>query len=140
MKLSKLKKQIDELKMSRILLSFNRCVDCGKCCFDCEYLDRDYGCTNNTFRLSTRCASFPILLGIPSLMGHRDNKPSDRIIDKEAKDKIWFIYDYPECVLQQDEILFNNLRWILDDINSEQKITFFHVQIEERELSLENQK
>ena len=126
--------------MSKILLSFNRCGECGKCCFDCEYLDREHGCTNHTFRLSTRCASFPILLGSPSLMGHRDDKPSDRLSNNDTKEKVWFIYAYPECVLQQDEILFNNLRWILDDINSGHNISFFHVQFEERELSLENKK
>lgn len=121
--------------MSRLFLSYNRCSGCGKCCFDCEYLDREHGCINHTFRLSTRCASFPILFGSPSLMGHRDNKPSNRISNKEAK--VWFIYAYPECVLQQDEILFNSLRWILDDINSGQNISFFHVQFDESELSLE---
>ncbi len=124
--------------MSRILLSYNHCGDCGKCCFDCEYLDREHGCTNHTFRLSTRCASFPILFGSPSKMGHRDNKPSDRFTNNETK--VWFIYNYPECVLQQDEILFNNLRWILDDINSGQNISFFHVQFEGSELSIENKK
>lgn len=123
--------------MSRLLLSYNRCGACGKCCFDCEYLDRKHGCTNQEFRLSTRCASFPLLFGSPSLMGHADNKPSDRVSNKEIKDKVWFIYVYPECVLQQDEILFNNLRWILDDINYDQKISFFHVQVEDSELSLE---
>lgn len=71
-------------------------------------------------------------------MGHRDNKPSNRISNKETK--VWFIYAYPECVLQQDEILFNSLRWILDDINSGQNISFFHVQFEGSELSLEKKK
>ena len=123
--------------MSRIFLAYSRCRECGKCCFHCEYLDQETGCTNHNFRLSSRCASFPLIQGNPTKMGYQYNTLSDNCYDEGIDKNIWFIFEYHECLLQQDEILLNNLRWILDDINDGLELTFYHAQIGDREISLE---
>ena len=125
--------------MKKLAISYILCKDCGNCCFDCEYLDTEIGCTNHEFRLSTKCAYFPLIYGMPLKMGYRDDSPIETNSFDSSNKNTWFIYEYPECLIQQNEILMNNLRWVLADINCGKKISFFTVQFEEQHLTLECQ-
>ncbi|MHA2357721.1 MAG: hypothetical protein ACXABK_03000 [Candidatus Heimdallarchaeaceae archaeon] len=58
--------------MSNLVLSCSLCKDCGHCCYSCEFLDYSIGCTNDEYRLSSRCAAFPLLFGVPEKMGHKN--------------------------------------------------------------------
>ncbi|MHA1398444.1 MAG: hypothetical protein ACTSSF_12195, partial [Candidatus Heimdallarchaeaceae archaeon] len=53
-----------------------------------------------------------------------------------TKNNSWFIFPLEECILLQDEIIFNNLRWLLSDVNESRKITWFFLQMNERKLEL----
>lgn len=121
--------------MSQLLLSSSLCKECGVCCFSCEYLDI-HGCTNNEFRLESRCASFPLLFGNPDQMGHNNfsGKLNESIVSSRGKE--WFIFDFCDCLLQQNELIFNSLRWIIEDINNGRDISWYFMKYDENELSI----
>ena len=121
--------------MSKLLLSSSLCKACGVCCFSCEYLDIN-GCTNNEFRLQSRCASFPLLFGNPDKMGHTNISGKLNKSTIYSKSKEWFIFDLSDCLLQQNEMIFNTLRWIIEDINNGKDISWFFMKYEQNELSL----
>jgi len=131
MKLLKLSKKKKKDNCDFLLLTFNLCKTCGKCCFDCEFLDYKTGCKNEDFRLHSRCASFPLLFGNVEKLGY----PTLHTITN-TKNNSWFIFPLEECILLQDEIIFNNLRWLLSDVNESRKITWFFLQMNERKLEL----
>ncbi|MCG3216495.1 MAG: hypothetical protein KAS63_07220 [Candidatus Heimdallarchaeota archaeon] len=121
--------------MSKLQLSSSLCENCGFCCFSCEYLDND-GCSNHEYRSKSRCASFPLLFGQPTLMGHNDF--TGKILEpcRFERNKIWFLFKLDKCLIQQNEILFNSLRWIIEDINNEREINWFFVKYNDKELSI----
>ncbi len=122
-------------QFSQIHLYFSLCKDCGACCFECGFLDKDSGCSNDDFRVRSRCSSFPIVYGDPESMGHKDlwgNILSSEITDKNK----WFIIEFDKCLLLQNEVFFHNLRWILEKINNGEKITGFVVSSEDATLAI----
>ncbi len=121
--------------MPQLLLSSSLCKDCGVCCFSCEYLDTQ-GCTNNEYRLQSRCASFPLLFGNPDQMGHENlsGKLNENMIS--SSNKGWFVFDLSDCILQQNEMMFNTLRWIIEDINNGKDISWYFMKYGENEISI----
>ena len=126
-------KKNDVATMTQLQLTFSLCKDCGACCFNCDYLDSQSGCTDDSYRLNTRCVSFPVLYGKPNLLGHK-NVYGQILNNKEIEQKIWFLMDFEKCIIQQKELLFNNLRWILEDINNGRNIESFSVSFEDISL------
>ena len=121
--------------MSQLLLSSSLCKDCGICCYSCEYLDSQ-GCTNNEYRLQSRCASFPLLFGVPEKMGYSNSSGKLNGGTFSTNKKEWFIFDLSECLLQQNELLFNTLRWIIEDINNGKDICWYFMKYDENEISI----
>jgi len=121
--------------MSNLLLIFSKCKDCGACCFSCDNLDETIGCVNNTFRLNSRCSSFPVIYGDQIKMGYETNFHDILNLEKEENNK-WFILNFDECILLQNEFFFHNLRWMLEDINSGREIQSFSVSFGEDQLAV----
>ena len=121
--------------MSQLLLSSSLCKECGICCYSCEYLDTQ-GCTNNEYRLQSRCASFPLLFGFPEKMGHANFSGKLNEGKKSIGKKEWFIFDLSDCLLQQNELLFNTLRWIIEDINNGKDISWYFMRYDENEITI----
>ncbi len=121
--------------MSNLLLVFSECKDCGACCFSCDHLDEETGCVDDSCRLSSRCASFPVIYGNPKKMGYRT---SFNLLSNEGElsgDR-WFIIDFDKCILLQNELILHNLKWMLEDINSEKEVVSFFVSFGETSLSI----
>ena len=114
--------------MSSLNLLCTLCKDCGVCCFSCEFLDPKKGCTNEEYRINSRCSSFPIIFGIPQNMGY-DDLSSLSLEPKNKDQKKWFFYPLDQCLILQNELLFNALRWVLADTNSEKVTDWFFLQI-----------
>ena len=123
------------LKMSNLLLVYSKCKECGACCFSCGFLDKDSGCVDDSFRLSSRCASFPVIYGNPKEMGYKTYFSVFRTENREEQ-KNWFIVDFEDCIILQDELLLNSLRWMIHDINSGNKLASFMVSFGDNHLSV----
>ena len=121
--------------MTNFLLVFSQCKDCGACCFTCDHLDEEKGCVDDSFRLSSRCASFPVIYGNPVKMGYKTYFGGFTLVENSNED-IWFIIDFEDCILLQNELIFHSLRWIIDDINSGRKIRSYTLSFEETSLSI----
>ena len=130
MKNLKRNNKIEVNPMSLLQLTFSLCKECGACCFNCGNLDLQSGCTDDSHRLNTRCASFPVIYGNPKLMGHKNIYGKLSVQDHIEKE-IWFLLNFKDCLLLQKELIFNNLRWILDDLNNGSKIDSFTVGFED---------
>lgn len=120
--------------MNNLFLYYSHCKECGKCCFNCEFLDPKIGCINDEYRLNTRCASFPLIQGDPKQMGHKNLYDFQKEEKSKEMQKQWFIYHLENCLILQNEIIFNNLRWIVEDINRNQKLNFFFMSYGEENL------
>ena len=120
--------------MKNLLLYYSHCKECGKCCFDCKFLDLKKGCTNDEYRLNTRCASFPLIHGNPNQMGYSNMYDIQRKEKLEKEKKHWFFFDLENCLILQNEIIFNNLRWVIEDINHNRNLRFFTMSFGEENL------
>ncbi len=120
--------------MKNLFLYYSHCKECGKCCFDCEFLDPKTGCTNDEYRLKSRCASFPLIQGNPKTMGHKNIYDIQNQEIPEEFQKQWFFYDLENCLILQNEIVFNSLRWVIEDINRSKKLRFFVMSYGEENL------
>jgi hypothetical protein len=56
--------------------------------------------------------------------------------DEDSKGDIWFIIDFEECTLLQNELFFHSLRWIIDDLNNERDVRSFTLSIGDTSLSV----
>lgn len=121
--------------MANLLLVFSQCKDCGACCFSCNHLNEETGCVDDSFRLSSRCASFPVIFGNPKKMGYSTFYSSFSNLNESNEDR-WFIVDFDKCILLQNELFFHNLRWMIEDINSGRKIESFSVSFGEDLLAV----
>ena len=121
--------------MTKLHLTSSLCKECGICCYTCEYLDSDTGCTNHDYRLNSRCTSFPLLYGNPEKMGHM-NFWNDFDYQPETEEGKWFIFNHEFCLIQQQDVLFNNLRWFVEEINKGNAISFYAVKYENVELTI----
>jgi len=121
--------------MSNLLLVFSQCKDCGACCFSCNHLDEETGCVDEGFRLSSRCASFPVIYGNPKKMGYKTSFSYFSNTHELNEDR-WFIIDFEECILLQNELIFHNLKWMIDDINSGREMQSFSVSFGENLLAV----
>lgn len=121
--------------MEKLHLTSSLCKDCGICCYNCEY-HSDVGCTNEEYRLDSRCTSFPLLYGDPEKMGHTNFW--NEFNESSAKDEksIWFIFNHEYCLIQQQDVLFNNLRWFIEEINKGNDISFYTIKYEDIELTI----
>jgi hypothetical protein len=55
----------------------------------------------------------------------------------ESKDvSRWFIFNHEHCLIQQQDVLFNNLRWFIEEVNSGNDISFYAVKYEDIELTI----
>ncbi len=122
-------------KMPNLLLIFSECKDCGACCFNCGFLDEKTGCVDDSFRLSSRCASFPVIYGNPKKMGHKAIFGNLSNIAETDRDR-WFIIDFEDCTLLHNELILNNLRWFLDDFDNGTNIQSFTVSFGETSLAV----
>jgi len=120
--------------MKNLFLSYSHCKECGKCCFNCEFLDFKIGCINDEYRMKTRCASFPLIQGNPKKMGHKNLYGILQGELPKKDQKQWFIYHLEDCLILQNEIIFNNLRWIIEDINHNVQLRFFFISYGEENL------
>jgi len=121
--------------MSRLLLTCSKCKECGACCFNCGFLDSKKGCIDDSFRLSSRCASFPVIFGNPKKMGYKTYFKSFGN-DLKEDEQCWFIIDFEECFILQDELLLHDLRWMIEDINSGRGAVSFFVSFGDNQLSV----
>jgi hypothetical protein len=53
--------------------------------------------------------------------------------DDNAK---WFIFNHEFCLIQQQDVLFNNLRWFVEEINKGNETSFYAVKYEDVELTI----
>ncbi len=113
-------------QISQIHLYFSLCKDCGECCFECGFLDKYTGCSNEDFRVRSRCSSFPIVYGNPESMGHKDLWGNISSTRTDCNNK-WFLIEFEKCLLLQDEVFFHHLRWIIEEINNGKDISGFVV-------------
>lgn len=121
--------------MSSLLLVYSHCKDCGACCFNCDHLNKETGCSDDSFRLSSRCASFPVIYGDPNRMGYTLN--FDNLLDLDEKSgERWFIIDLYECLLLQHELIFHSLRWMIEEINLRHDIRSIFVSFGEYQLQI----
>ncbi len=123
----------------RLILESSICSEGGECCFDCSYLGPN-GCTNLEFRMNSRCISFPVIYGNPTMMGHKDLLSIEDEVHITKKETIkqkekWFILLFTRCKLLQDEHLNLCLRQSLRLLN-EGKATFYCCSIEGKSLTL----
>jgi len=125
--------------MKKLLLYYSHCKECGKCCFECEFLDFKKGCTNEEYRLKTRCASFPIIKANLRQMGHINVWDIQKDETSNEHQDQWFIFDSENCLIQQKEILFNSLRWVVKDINQNKILRFFSMSYGEENLIISSE-
>ena len=122
--------------MPKLHLTSSLCKDCGICCYTCEHLDSNIGCTNDEYRLNSRCTSFPLLYGNPEKMGHKNFWNEFHCSEKSESNSKWFIFNHEHCLIQQQDILFNNLRWFVEEINKGNEISFYAIKYQDMELTI----
>lgn len=115
-----------------LLLESSLCKKCGACCFSCGNLGKQ-GCMDDTYRLASRCASFPLLYGKPRETGYLE---IEAIKGYRERNKRWFISTFEECAILHNERLYQALRWAVFDLQKNGKIMFFHMGFEKNTLSL----
>ncbi len=91
-------------------------------------------CVDQNFRLNSRCATFPLLFGVPEIMGYENSK--DRKEKKPTFKKQWFIYYLSGCHIVENELFLQFLRWIVEELNSYSKKRFFFSTFGEEYLAI----
>lgn len=126
--------------MPKLHLTSSLCKDCGICCYTCEHLDSNTGCTNDDYRLNSRCTSFPLLYGNPEKMGHINFWNEFHSSNNSESNSKWFIFNHEYCLIQQQDILFNDLRWFVEEINKGNEIRFYAVKYQDIDLTITREK
>ncbi|NPD88134.1 MAG: hypothetical protein HGN29_05405 [Asgard group archaeon] len=122
--------------MPKLHLTSSLCKDCGICCYTCEHHNSKTGCTNDEYRLNSRCTSFPLLYGDSEKMGHMNFWNDFHCSSNSERNSKWFIFNHEHCLIQQHDILFNNLRWLIEEINKGNEINFYVVKYHDIELTI----
>jgi hypothetical protein len=55
--------------------------------------------------------------------------------DSEGDSK-WFIFNHEHCLIQREDVLFNNLRWFVEEINRGKEINFYVIRYQDIELTI----
>jgi hypothetical protein len=69
-------------------------------------------------------------------MGHKNFWSEFHSSNNSKNNLKWFIFNHEYCLIQQQDILFNNLRWFIEEINKGNEISFYAVKYQDIELTI----